>query len=217
MINGYFKEYNTANDAWVDLYDQLLKCDDNTVVHGRKMKGEILTAVSIIHNPREGIVNSPVRDMSMKYAIGELLWYLSGSNMLSDIQPYSSFWSKISDDGLTINSSYGHRIKSKFGFDQWEYVKNTLRNDRGSRQAVIHIKDASETPTNDMPCTIALQYQIRGNELHATTIMRSNDIWLGWPYDVFCFTSLQVLLAMELGVTVGTYTHIANNLHLYEG
>ena len=216
MINGYFKEYENANDAWLDLYTQLGECNDNVTVRGRTMVGEILTAVSVIKNPRENLVTTPIRDMSMKYAIGELLWYISGSNKLSDIEPYSKFWAKISDDGQTINSAYGHRITSFFGFDQWAFVKHTLYKDPGSRQAVIHIKDASNTPTRDVPCTIALQYQIRDDKLYATTVMRSNDIWLGWPYDVFCFTSLQTMMAMELGVDVGTYTHIANNLHLYK-
>ena len=46
--------------------------------------------------------------------------------------------------------------------------------------------------------------------------MRSNDIWFGLPYDIFQFTSLQILLSMELGVGIGTYTHICGSLHLYE-
>jgi thymidylate synthase len=46
--------------------------------------------------------------------------------------------------------------------------------------------------------------------------MRSNDIWMGFPYDVFSFTAMQCLMAMELGLGIGTYTHIAGSLHLYE-
>ena len=46
--------------------------------------------------------------------------------------------------------------------------------------------------------------------------MRSNDLWLGFPFDVFQFANMQVLMAMELGVELGTYTHIAGSLHLYE-
>jgi thymidylate synthase len=103
-----------------------------------------------------------------------------------------------------------------FGFDQWEHLKKLLRADVNSRQAVIHIKDASNEPTKDTPCTVALQYSIREGKLYATTYMRSNDIWRGFPYDVFAFTCFQVKLAMELGVDVGTYTHIAGSLHLYE-
>ena len=46
--------------------------------------------------------------------------------------------------------------------------------------------------------------------------MRSNDVWMGFPYDVFQFTCMQILMSMELGVEIGTYTHIAGSLHLYE-
>ena len=71
-------------------------------------------------------------------------------------------------------------------------------------------------PTKDLPCTISLQYLIREGALHCIVYMRSNDLWLGFPYDVFCFTAFQTKLAMELGVKLGTYTHIAGSLHLYE-
>ena len=49
-----------------------------------------------------------------------------------------------------------------------------------------------------------------------TTYMRSNDLWMGFPYDVFQFTNMQVLMSMELGVELGTYTHISGSLHLYK-
>lgn len=178
--------------------------------------GEFINAITIIEDPRENVLKSEVRNLSMKYAIGELLWYLSGSNKLADIEPYAKFWGKISDDGETINSAYGYRIHQQFGFDQWEYVKRCLTIDQYSRQAIIHIKDASDEPTKDTPCTLDLQFLIRGEELHLTVHMRSNDIWLGFPYDVFAFTCLQIKMAMELGINVGTYTHIAGSLHLYQ-
>ena len=34
-------------------------------------------------------------------------------------------------------------------------------------------------------------------------------------YDVFQFTCMQILMSMELGIELGTYTHIAGSLHLY--
>lgn len=178
--------------------------------------GEIINAVTVITDPRQGFVKSKERNLSIKYAVGELLWYLSGSNKLEDISPYSSAWKNLSDDGNTVNSAYGYRIFNKFGFNQWEHVIKLLQKDPLSRQAIIHIKEPNNAPTKDLPCTICIQYLIRDNKLHSTVYMRSNDIWLGFPYDVFNFTSLQVLMAMELGVPVGEYTHIAGSLHLYE-
>jgi thymidylate synthase len=46
--------------------------------------------------------------------------------------------------------------------------------------------------------------------------MRSNDVFLGLPHDVFCFTMLQEIIAASLGAKIGTYTHLAGSLHLYD-
>lgn len=178
--------------------------------------GEVISAVTVIEDPTRGIVQSDIRKMPIRYAVGELLWYLSGSNKVSDISKYSDVWTRLSDDGEHVNSAYGNRIFNHFGFDQWEYVKNLLRKDPMSRQAVIHIKDASNKPTKDMPCTVSLQFFIRDNKLYMLTYMRSNDLWMGFTYDVFNFTAFQVKMAMELGVELGTYTHVAGSLHLYK-
>lgn len=161
-----------------------------------------------------------IRNMPIRYAVGELLWYLSGNkNINNTISKYTNVWENFSDDGITVNSNYGYCIKEKFGFDQYKYVKEVLSKDKNSRQAVIHIKEPRntiESPTNDLNCTICLQLFIRNEKLYMTTYMRSNDIWLGFPYDIFNFTALQILLSMELEVGLGTYTHIAGSLHLYE-
>lgn len=178
--------------------------------------GEIINLSFVIGDPTRGIVNSKIREMPMRYALGELLWYLSGSNKLKDIENYSKFWGNISDDGTTVNSAYGYRIHQMFGFDQWEYVKELLTADPFSRQAIIHIKTPSNVKTKDMPCTTHLQFSIREGELYLMTVMRSNDIWLGMPFDVFAFTALQIKMAMELGVGIGDYTHVTGSLHLYE-
>lgn len=208
-----------ATDAWKYWFDFLsLQAGEGFKQPSRagNVVGEFINAITVIKDPRQGIVESSERNISVRYAMGELLWYLSGSNKLKGIQPYAKFWEGLTDDGQTLNSAYGYRIFQQFGFDQWAHVKKLLTDDPFSRQAVIHIKDPSEKPTKDVPCTVALQYQIRDSKLYATTFMRSNDIWLGFPYDVFSFTAFQVLMAMELGVEVGEYTHIAGSLHLYE-
>lgn len=207
------KTATEAFDYWYPLLNsQNLQADSRD----GGVKGEILNAITIIEDPTRGIVQSDIRKMPMRYAVGELMWYLSGNPELSAIQNYTSAWDRMSDDGKTVNSNYGWCIKSKYGFDQWEYVKNMLKADPLSRQAVLHIKTADNTPSRDVNCTVCLQFLIRDGKLHATVYMRSNDIWMGFPYDVFSFTAMQCKMAMELGVKIGTYTHIAGSLHLYE-
>lgn len=206
---------DTANDAFVYWYNTLTENMNTQESRDGEVVGEIINAITVIKDPTRNICKD-IRDMPMRYAIGEMLWYMSADNDLKSIQMYTKAWDRMSDDGETVNSNYGHCIKYKFGFDQWLYVKNLLVSNSNTRQAVIHIKTADNKPSKDVNCTVCLQFFIRDGKLYLITYMRSNDLWMGFPYDVFQFTNMQVLMAMELGVEVGTYTHIAGSLHLYE-
>ena len=57
--------------------------------------------------------------------------------------------------------------------------------------------------------------KIRQGKLEWSQIMRSNDVLLGMPYNFVQFTGLQEILAGWLGVTVGSYNHYSDSLHLY--
>lgn len=211
----YF-EAKDATEAWEHWFKELNSMNMGDTSRDGDIRGEIINAVTVIKDPTRGIVQSDIRKMPMRYAIGELLWYSSGNNHLSAIQNYTKVWDRMSDDGITVNSNYGYCIKYKYGFDQWDYVRYMLGTDPNTRQAILHIKTADCEPSKDVNCTVCIQFLLREGKLHATVYMRSNDIWMGFPYDVFSFTAMQVKMAMELGVGIGEYTHIAGSLHLYE-
>lgn len=218
----------TIDDVWVAWYEKLtegIKHGDTEESRDGAVVGEIINAITVIEDPTRCILKSPIRKLPMRYMVGELLWYLSGNPNLSAIQLYTKAWDRMSDDGVTVNSNYGHIIQNAVDevdgklFDQMKMVEHLLSVDPNSRQAVIHIKQARDVfvnPTKDLNCTVCLQFFIRDGKLCMTTYMRSNDLWMGFPNDVFQFTCMQVYLAMRLNVGLGTYTHIAGSLHLYE-
>lgn len=207
------EDVTKAFDWW---YNKLSEMNDNAESRDGAVHGEIINAITVIQNPTKNICNSEIRKLSMRYAVGEFLWYLSGNNELKEIQKYTNNWDRMSDDGKTVNSNYGYCIQHKYGFNQLDYIYNLLKEKPETRQAVIHIKAPDNSESKDVNCTVCLQFFIRENKLYMTTYMRSNDIWLGFPYDVFQFCNLQILLSMKLGLQLGTYTHVAGSLHLYE-
>ena len=154
---------------------------------------------------------------SIPYMLGELAWYFTGRDDVEFISKFSSFWRRISDDGVTNRSAYGAIVFNRYGFDQAAQVIDTLKRDPYSRRAVINfnVPNPERLETKDEICTIALVFELRGGKLDCTGIMRSNDIWLGTPYDVVFFTELQKHIANELGVGYGKYTHFAVSLHAY--
>lgn len=159
-----------------------------------------------------------IRGLSPSYLFGELLWYFGGRNDVEFISKFSSFWKGISDDGKTCNSAYGYLMKYAFGFDQIRKVIELLREDPNSRRAKINLNTprAAVIETKDEPCTMFLQFLIRNRKLHCTAVMRSNDIWLGFPYDVAFFTELQKYIADRLNIEYGEYTHFVVSMHLYD-
>jgi len=47
-------------------------------------------------------------------------------------------------------------------------------------------------------------------------VMRSNDLFLGTPYNFIQFTTLQEVMAGWLGLDLGSYCHLSDSLHVYE-
>lgn len=190
---------------------------DGETVESRIGRTKHLTNVTLVlTDPLQGICFDKARNLSLRYMLGEIQWYMSGSNKVSDIGKYAKMWYDLTDDGETVNSAYGYRIFHKFGFDQLQFVIDKLKANPHDRQAVIHIKDASNAPTKDTPCTCLLQFTVFKGKLNLHTYMRSNDIWLGLPYDMAFFTSLQHIVSQETGIPLGEYHHTVGDLHLYE-
>jgi thymidylate synthase len=67
----------------------------------------------------------------------------------------------------------------------------------------------------NLPCYVGFHFTQRNGHLDLMAIMRSNDAWLGAPYDIYAFTSIQRIVAAALGLRLGSYTHVAGSLHLY--
>jgi len=190
---------------------------------GMKIK-ENLGVQFRIMNPRDRLPRVAARNFSLAYFVAETLWYLNADDSTEWISYYAPFWSNISDNNKTANSAYGARIfktHPRIGngnIVQWDYVKEELRKDPDSRRAVIHIRTPSDSilDSKDVPCTLSLQFFIRENKLSLHVSMRSSDIILGLAYDVPAFTTIQEILANELGVELGEYVHTSNSLHCYE-
>jgi len=152
-------------------------------------------------------------------ALGELLWYLKGSNRLDFIEYYISKYKEESLNGKTIYGAYGPRLFNQRGQNQIQNIIKLLRGNPSSRRAVIQLFDAQDLEKIDrkeIPCTCTLQFFIRKGKLHMATTMRSNDVYLGLPHDIFTFTMIQEILARDLEVNLGSYTHFIGSLHLYD-
>jgi thymidylate synthase len=216
-----------------DSFDDVLRvifesivADGEDVGASRGLTREMRGVVFEIKNPRCRLSMSENRGKVFS-ALGELLWYLSASEELEQIEYYIPAYSQESVDGKTIPGAYGPRI---FGESEYSQIKNAiklLRAKPSSRRAVVQIfsaKDLQGTTNSatkgekaaEVPCTCTLQFFVRESRLHMVVYMRSSDAYLGLPHDVFAFTMIQEIVAGLLQIDLGTYRHAVGSLHLYK-
>lgn len=150
-------------------------------------------------------------------ALGELCWYLSGSDDATVMNYYVGGYDENADNGINVHGAYGPRLFPPSGSGAFATVQHLLGRKPNSRQAVIQIfsmRDIEEYH-KDVPCTCFLQFLVRDSRIHLIVSMRSNDIIKGFPHDVFAFTMLQEVLARSLSLELGWYKHNVGSFHLY--
>ena len=198
-----------------------------------------------ITNPMAREVTIPERNWFKTLPYAESLWIASGRNDMAYILHYLPRMADFSDDGIYMRGGYGpryrdyngksddYRIKSinvrqSGSVDQLSYVVECFKADNETRRAVMSFGDPIKDDfddngglkeTKDIPCTRELHFmkQSGKNKLDLTVRMRSNDlIWGASAVNIFNYTFMQEYVAAILGLEVGNYYHIVDNLHFYD-
>lgn len=153
-----------------------------------------------------------------------------GSTMRGAYGPRFRCYNGSSDD-YKISSLHQSGIisdnNSKEAIDQLRFVVGCFEEDINTRKAIIQLGDPAKDcfeatgrkkATKDFPCTRSLHFikDSKQNSLNLIVHMRSNDLlWGASGVNIFNFTFIQEYVAKILGLCLGSYYHIADNLHYY--
>lgn len=166
----------------------------------------------------------PVAAEGRRFA--DVIGVLEGLSLVGQVSIPETFTDRITKfreftDFGVFHGAYAARAHGLLGD-----LVDLLQRDPDSRQAVISVFDSTRDlnrAKRDIPCTLSLHFmhgpeadpaEMRDLELQVS--MRSNDMWLGTPYDFQQFAILQASVAQALGAWPGRYVHVAGSLHLYE-
>lgn len=156
------------------------------------------------------------RNFNIKYLKREMAWYIKADPHDLSIAEHAAQWGKIVANGK-LNSNYGSYW---FGQHGVRNIVRLLQSDPMSRRAVIPMygtdNDHMDIEAKDVPCTLAIEFRIRHGRLNARAIMRSQDILWGMANDLPTFSFLQEIIAVVLGVEMGTLTVSVGSFHVYE-
>lgn len=218
----------TVDKAWEEALRILLHRRE-PVASRNGLSQEILGYHMVLHSLERTFLTNSRRRLSLEYASAELIWLLSGQQDVSMICKYAPSYSRYADDGKA-HGHYGWRwaneptwIAARGGmrFDQFKAALNEIDDHENTRRAVVTMWNAGDlahalrADRKDLPCTLSYQFIYREKQLHMICTMRSEDVWVGMPYDIWINTCLLRLAASHLNVQPGDYVHQVGSLHLY--
>jgi thymidylate synthase len=217
-------EGRTADQVWMKAFDALQGGEYKHLQQGRGgSTEEVLHAIFCIQDPRQKWITTRQPTINPAFAIAEVVWIVSGRNDAAFLNYWNSQLPKFGGHTQTYHGAYGFRLRNHFGIDQLERAYLALKNNEHNRQVVLEIWDSKidlpdefgQPVAKDIPCNITSLLKIRNNKLEWMQILRSNDLFLGVPYNIIQFTSLQEVMAGWLGTEVGSYNHLSDSLHIY--
>lgn len=218
---------NKVDDIYKDLLKQIL--EDGEEVETRNSK--VLRKINLTATFKQTPLIS-VRKTAWKSALREWEWFMSGSSNVKDLhKSVQKWWEPWSDKNGTIKNNYSKQFKRSRGeynsswkdkgFDQINYMIETLRDHPNSRRNVITTWNTAEmiddtTPITNCHGTIIQCIVDTKNKIHMTMYQRSNDMILGYPHNIIQYWAFLMYLASKTGREVGTFTHHIFDAHIYE-
>ncbi|KHF41134.1 thymidylate synthase [Halalkalibacter okhensis] len=120
-----------------------------------------------------------------------------------------------------LGNVYGKQWRSWEGadgktYDQIQYIINEIKRNPDSRRLLCNAWSASELDNQQLPpCHYAFQFYVVDGKLSCMFNMRSNDVFLGLPFNIASYAVLTHLIAHECGLKVGELIYTGADVHIY--
>ena len=175
--------YLDISNAFLGQLHNVVYNGDIVNVKGTETKENLFASFTIEH-PWDRVMMIKGRNDNIFAKIAETLWVLAGRNDMDFLSYYLPRAPQWSDDGETWRAGYGPRLrrweaihqidKERFGasfanktVDQLKEVVNHLKENKGTRQAIISIWDPAQdwVESKDIPCNNWLHFIERRGKL----------------------------------------------------
>jgi len=180
------------------------------------------------------------KKLAWKACVGELLWFLEGSNderRLAEITHGSKegkvtiwtpnamapYWKPKAKFEGDLGRVYGVQWRKwespRWGVpvDQVEKVIDSLKNDPHSRRHIISAWNVGELDQMALPpCHVMSQYYVsKDKKLSCHMYQRSVDVFLGLPFNIASYALLTHMIAQVCGLGVGELIISTGDTHIY--
>lgn len=158
------------------------------------------------------------KKVSFKNVATELIWFLKGSTNVQYLRDNNN---TIWDEWMVgdwLPETYPKQWRS-FGYESVDQIKNVIESIKHHPLSRRHLVSAWDPATIDNaalpPCHVLFQFYVRDGALSCLFFMRSNDVFLGLPYNIASYALLTHIIAHIVGLKVGKLVYMSGDAHLY--
>lgn len=162
------------------------------------------------------------KKVHFKSVVAELLWFLSGSTNVKDLQAMGcSIWDEWADDRGELGPVYGKQWRSWWSntrgeIDQIAMLVDTLKTNPDDRGHIVSAWNVANLNFMVLrPCHCMFQCYVADGRLSLQLYQRSADIFLGVPFNIASYSLLTHMLAQQTGLEVGEFIWTGGDCHLY--
>lgn len=154
--------------------------------------------------------------VGFKTAIKELLWiWQMQSNDVRKLQDMNvHIWDEWMQEDGTIGKAYGYQLAK---YKQVDNLIKTIKEDPTSRRMITTLWNIEDLPEMALqPCAFQTLWNINKGKLNCMLTIRSNDWFLGNPFNVAQYAALVYMIAQVTNYKPGKLTVCINDAHIYE-
>lgn len=154
--------------------------------------------------------------VGFKTAIKELLWiWQMQSNDVRKLQDMNvHIWDEWMQEDGTIGKAYGYQLSK---YKQVDNLIKTIKEDPTSRRMITTLWNIEDLPEMALqPCAFQTLWNINKGKLNCMLTIRSNDWFLGNPFNVAQYAALVYMIAQVTNYKPGRLTVCINDAHIYE-
>lgn len=161
----------------------------------------------------EGFPLITTKRVHFKSVVAELLWMLSGSTNIRDLD--ATIWDEWADENGDLGPIYGHQWRH-WGPDQIKVLMDGLRNDPYSRRHIVSAWNVEDLPDMALaPCHAMFQVFTTPTSVSLQVYQRSADMFLGVPFNLAFYGLLTHLIAASLNKKAGRLIWVGGDCHIY--
>ncbi|MGV8150201.1 MAG: thymidylate synthase [Candidatus Woesearchaeota archaeon] len=196
---------NSTMDSWKNALSYILQNGEDFVDKDGRQCRETLNLTITIEDPEKDF-ETPIDIMQ------QFEWVYPSKEELESIM--------LSRENLAgYEFSYGPRMSNFKGKDQLnDFVIPLLKKDSTSRRAIVVLYDPSidsNIISRNIPSLLYMHFKIRNGKLNLTGMIRSNDLFIGWPGNIYQMFIVQKYVSESLNIKTGSLTTISGSAHLF--